>query len=168
VWGGGEEGSFGGGLTGTGRRWRGKEERRGEGGVSRLAGRSSPHLAHSMILAGCTPCVTMRSWFFSELAALPCCVPPPQQTHPGMGVTTFIPDAVASQPRKSGPGSPHALVTSGASSEGGLRLALGNRRLMLEQAVSIGEGSQISILLFPSCLWKGGGRDSCCWSRQCP
>lgn len=64
------------------------------------------------------------------------------QTHPGKGVTTFIPDNVATQPRKSASGSPRTLTTQEHGSTGGLRLALGNRRLMLEQAVSIGVDAQ--------------------------
>jgi cation transport ATPase len=69
-------------------------------------------------------------------------LPPAMQTHPGKGVTTFVPDNVATQPRKSASGSPRTLTTQQHGSTGGLRLALGNRRLMLEQAVSIGVDAQ--------------------------
>jgi hypothetical protein len=57
-------------------------------------------------------------------------------------VTTFIPETVASQPRKSAAGGTHSLTTQPSSQGDGLRLALGNRRLMLEQAVSVGVEAQ--------------------------
>lgn len=56
-------------------------------------------------------------------------------------MTTFIPDTVATQPRKSATGGTHTL-TSHHSSTGGLRIVLGNRRLMLEQDVSVGVEAQ--------------------------
>lgn len=57
-------------------------------------------------------------------------------------MTTFIPDTVASQQRKSVTGGTHSLTTQPSSQGGGLRLALGNRRLMLEQDVSVGVEAQ--------------------------
>ncbi len=81
----------------------------------------------------------------TPLPWLPRCAghpPSAAQTHPGKGVTTFIPDDVATQPRKSASGSPRTLTTQHSSNGGGLRIALGNRRLMLEQAVSIGVEAQ--------------------------
>lgn len=70
------------------------------------------------------------------------------QTHPGKGVTTFIPDSLASQPRKSACGSPRTTLQQQHDSAcGGLRLALGNRRLMLEQGVSVGVEAQAFMAL---------------------
>jgi len=72
-----------------------------------------------------------------------CCCLVTLQTHPGKGVTTFIPDMVATHPRRSAGGSPRTLTTSSSSSGGGgLRLVIGNRRLMLEQQVSVGVEAQ--------------------------
>lgn len=56
-------------------------------------------------------------------------------------MTTFIPDMVATHPRRSAGGSPRTLTTT-SSSGGGLRLVIGNRRLMLEQQVSVGVEAQ--------------------------
>lgn len=65
--------------------------------------------------------------------SLPCL-----QTHPGKGVTTFIPDT-----RKSAAGGLSPRAVSGTSACGsGLHLVIGNRLLMLEQQVSVGVEAQ--------------------------
>lgn len=72
-------------------------------------------------------------------AVLPC----PVQIHPGKGVTTVIPVSAASQPRKSAAGNTHALTSSGGSGDAvqELHLALGNRQLMQDMHVAIGQGA---------------------------
>lgn len=65
------------------------------------------------------------------------------QAHPGKGVTTVIPVSAALQSRKSpAAGNTHALTSSSGS--GGavvqeLHLALGNRQLMQDRHVTIGQ-----------------------------